>query len=124
MLPTNVTLANIGTTLLVDFFDVHSGKIGVVIKNNKSVTAAIQSCVWPTLYYGTETWTLTKSPLSKRDASVMSIYRIVLKISWTEKITNEEVLRRMGTGREIVRQLKMRELQYIGHLIGHNTSQL
>ena len=26
-----------------------------------------------------------------------------MKISWTEKITNEEVLRWMGTGREIVR---------------------
>ena len=37
-----------------------------------------------------------------------------------EKITNEEVLRRMGTGRGIVRQFKTRKL----HLIRHNTSQL
>ena len=42
----------------------------------------------------------------------------------TEKITKEKVLRRMGTGGEIVRQFKMRKLQYLGHLIGHNTSQL
>ena len=48
----------------------------------------------------------------------------VLKISWTEKITDEEVLRRMGTGREIVRQFKTRKLQYLGHLIRHNTSQI
>ena len=45
-------------------------------------------------------------------------------ISWTEKISNEEVLRRMGTGREIVRQFKTRKLQYLGHLIRHNTSQI
>ena len=40
------------------------------------------------------------------------------------KITNEEVLRRMGTDREIVRQFKTRKLQYLGHLIRHNSSQL
>ena len=54
----------------------------------------------------------------------MWVYRRVLKISWTEKITNEEVLRRMGTGREIVRQFKTRKLKYLGHLIRHNTSQI
>ena len=53
-----------------------------------------------------------------------AFYMWVLKISWTENITNEEVLRRMGTGREIVRQFKTSKLQYLGHLIRHNSSQL
>ena len=79
---------------------------------------------WPTLFYEAETWTITKSLMSKLDAFEMWIYRRVLKISWTEKITKEEVLRRMETCREIVRQFKMRKLQYLGHLIRHNTSQL
>ena len=51
-------------------------------------------------------------------------YRRALKISWTEKITNEAVLRRMGTGREIVRQFKTMKLQYLGHHIWSNSSQL
>ena len=29
-----------------------------------------------------------------------------------------------GTGREIVRQFKTRKLQYLGHLIRHNSTQL
>ena len=33
-------------------------------------------------------------------------------------------MRRMGTGREIVRQFKTRKLQYLGHLMRHNTSQI
>ena len=33
-------------------------------------------------------------------------------------------MRRMGTGREIVRQFKTRKLQFLGHLIRHNTSQI
>ena len=53
------------------------------------------------------------------DVFEMLVYRRVLKISWTEKFTNEEVLRRMGTGREIVRQFKTRNLQYLGHIIRH-----
>ena len=40
------------------------------------------------------------------------------------KISNEEVLRRMGTGREIVRQFNTGKIQYLGHLIRHNSSQL
>ena len=52
------------------------------------------------------------------------VFIAVLKISWTEKITNEEVLRRIGTGREIVRQFNTRKLQYLGHLMRHNTSQI
>ena len=84
----------------------------------------IKSYIWPTLFYGAETWTLTKSLLSRLDAFEMWVYSRVLKISCTEKITNEEVLRRMGTGREIVRQFKTRKLQYLGHLIRHNTSQI
>ena len=39
-------------------------------------------------------------------------------------MTYEEVLRRMGTGREIGRQFKKRKLQCLGHLIRHNSSQL
>ena len=33
-------------------------------------------------------------------------------------------MRRMGTDREIVRQFKTRKLQYLGHLIRHNSTQL
>ena len=92
--------------------------------NLKTRLMAIKSYIWPTLLYGAETWTITKSLLSKLDAFEMWVYRRVLKISWTEKITNEEVLRRMGTYRETVRQFKTSKLQYLGHLIRHNSSQL
>ena len=92
--------------------------------NLKTILRAISSYIWPTLFYGAETWTITKSLLSRLDAFEMWIYRRVLKISWTEKITNEAVLRRAGTGRESVRQFNGRKLQYLGHLVRHISSQL
>ena len=76
---------------------------------------AIQCYIWPTLFYGAKTWTITKALLCRLDAFEMWVYRRVLKISWTEKITKEEVLIGMGTGREIVRQFKTKTLQYLGH---------
>ena len=65
-----------------------------------------------------------KSLLFRLDTFEMWIYRRGLKISWAAKIINEEVLRKMGTGQEIVRQFKTNKLQYLGHPIRHNSSQL
>ena len=81
-------------------------------------------CLADTILWSRDARTITKSLLSRLDAFEIWIYRRVLKISWMEKITNEEVLRRMGTDRDILRQFKMRKLQYLGHLIRHNASQL
>ena len=92
--------------------------------NLKTRLRAIKCYIWPTLFYGAETWTITKYLLSRLDAFDMWVYRRVLKISWTEKVTNEEVLRRIGTGREILIQFKTRKLQYLGHLMRHNKSQI
>ena len=92
-------------------------KPGYQIKSDKMIHLA-------DTIYGAETWTITKFLLSRLDAFEMWVNRRVPKISWTEKITNDEVLRRIGTDREIVRQFKTRELQYLGHLIRHNSSQL
>ena len=93
--------------------------------NLKIGLRATQRYIWPTLFYGADTWTMTKSLLFRLDAFDMWVYRRVLKNSWTQNIiTNEEVLRRTGTDQEIVRQFKTRKLQYLGHLIRHNSSQL
>ena len=64
--------------------------------NPKTKLRAIKCYIWPTLYYGAEIWTITKSLLSILDACEMWVYRRVLKISWTEKIANEEVLNKDG----------------------------
>ena len=52
--------------------------------NLKTRLRAIECYIWPTLFYGAETWTTTKSLLSRLDAFEMWVYRRVLKISWTE----------------------------------------
>ena len=57
----------------------------------------IKAYVWSTLLYGYETWTITTSNMKKLQSFEMWAYRKMMKISWREKKTNEEVL--LNTGR-------------------------
>ena len=49
-----------------------------------------------------EAWTLNVSTLRRLETFAMWVMRWMLKILWTEQITNETVLRRMNRDREIL----------------------
>ena len=36
------------------------------------------------------------------------------KISWTERISNEEVLRRLGSDRELLVKIRARQMRFVG----------
>ena len=52
---------------------------------------ALKTYVWSTLTYGCETWTLSKTVKNKIKAAELWFYRRMLRISWTDRVTNEEV---------------------------------
>lgn len=49
---------------------------------------------WSLLLYGAETWTLKQEDIIRLEACEMWFWRRMMKISWIERITNEEVPRR------------------------------
>jgi len=67
-----------------------------------------------------EAWTLSDAMEKKLKAFEMWIFRRILRIYWIEKITNEEVLRRMGCEPEIMITVKRRKLEYFGHIKRNN----
>ena len=77
----------------------------------------IQCYVLPVLLYGHEGWTLTKVLERRLEAFEMWLYRRMLRISWTEKVSNAEVLIRMRKGVEVLYDIKRRKLEYFGHVI-------
>ncbi|MDK1801117.1 hypothetical protein LRR74_28510, partial [Klebsiella pneumoniae] len=77
----------------------------------------IKCYVLPVLLYGMEAWTLKKCDTDKLEAFEMWTYRRILRISWVSRITNKEVLRRMGKEKEIIDTVKIRKLQYLGHVM-------
>jgi hypothetical protein len=77
----------------------------------------VKTLVWTTLLYGSETWTLKKEDIRKLEALEMWLWRRMEKISWTDKITNEEVLERVGINRQLMSQLRNRKKNWIGHIL-------
>jgi len=67
-------------------------------------------CVFSVLLYGVESWTLNGAITKKIEAFELWLYRRILKIPWTVRITNAEVLRRMKTDTELVNTIKITKL--------------
>ena len=76
--------------------------------------------IWSMLFYGSETQTLTKAIQNKLEAFEMWIYRRMMRISWTEHKSNEEVLQMTISKRSLIVKIKKRKLQYFRHLIRQN----
>lgn len=48
------------------------------------------------LLFGVESWTLTEATSKKLESFEMRLYRRLLRISWTDHVTNEDVMRKMN----------------------------
>jgi hypothetical protein len=84
----------------------------------------VKCYIFPILLYGVEAWTLTETLTRKLEAFEMWVYRRILRISWTEHVTNTEVIQRIGKEKEIVNTIKQRKLEYLGHILRHDKYRL
>ncbi|GFN86089.1 endonuclease-reverse transcriptase [Plakobranchus ocellatus] len=73
----------------------------------------LKSIIFPTATYGCEAWTINKTDSKRITAFELKCYRKILRISWTEKIRNEEVLIKIGTKTPILLQSIKRTKTYI-----------
>ena len=73
--------------------------------------------MWPVLLYGSETWTISKKVAEKIEVFEMWCWRRLLKISWMERISNEEVLRRMDCERELMVNVRVQQMRFLGHVM-------
>lgn len=80
--------------------------------------------IWSTVLYGAEAWTLKTTSINKLEAFEMWCYRRILKIPWTDKVSNIEVLDRLGKEREIYLTIKKRKTAYLGHIMRNEKYEL
>lgn len=90
------------------------------VLNSKCITLdtrmrLLKCYVWSTLLYGCESWTISQVMERRIMAAEMWFLRRMFKIRWTDKITNNEVLRRARTGRELIRTIIGRQIGFLGH---------
>ena len=75
----------------------------------------LKCLIWPVMLYGCEAWTQKKADDKRIEAAEMQLYRRLLRVSWTDRRTNESILNKLGTGRKLLSIIKKRKLNYIGH---------
>ena len=83
----------------------------------KTRQRAVKTFMWSVLLYGSEAWRLNKRMEERLEAFEMWCWRRLLKISWTERISNEEVLRRMNVERELIVKIRTSQMRFIGHVM-------
>ena len=65
---------------------------------------------------GAETWTLR----GELESCEMWCWRKMEKISWTDRVKNEEILQRGKEKRNILHTMKRRKAKWIGHILRRN----
>lgn len=89
--------------------------------NNKLKMRVIKCYIYPTLLYGAETWTMNKDLEDRIAALEMWLYRKMGRISWKQKLTNNAVMEKLGVKRELLTEIKIRQMKYFGHIKRHNS---
>ena len=80
----------------------------------------MRSCIWSVALYGSETGTVGKNEERIINALETWSWRRMLKIKWTDRVTNDEVFQRAKEERLLLKILQNRCHSWIGHIIGHN----
>ena len=80
----------------------------------------LKTYVWSVMLYGSETWTISKIMQKRLEAAEMWFLRRMMKISWTERKTNEQVLNMMNTRRNLMNIIRKRQLEFFGHIMRKN----
>ena len=88
--------------------------------NNRVKNRIIKTIIWSVALYASETWTMSEEDIKKIEAFEMWIWRRSEKINWKDKVTNEEVLRRVGEKRHMMETIIRRKKTWIGHVLRGN----
>ena len=90
-------------------------------KMNLELKKGIMKClVWSVALYAAKTWTLTQTDRRRLEDFEMWIWRRMEKISWLDKVTNEEVFWRIYEDRQILKSIWQRKHRWIGHVLRHD----
>jgi len=96
-------------------------KLGSILKNNRvsmNTRLRVLNCyVLSILTYGSECWTISQRMEKQIEAAEMWFLRRMLRISWTERMSNQEVLEKARTERFIIKLIRKRQLEFLGHIM-------
>ena len=76
----------------------------------------VKAMVFPVVMYGYESWTVKKAERPRRiDAFELWCWRRLLKVPWTERRSNQSILKEISPGCSLEGLMLKLKLQYFGH---------
>ena len=92
-----------------------------IILKNRAITLStkvhlVKAMVFPVVMYGCESWTVKKVEC-RIDAFELWCWRILLRIPWTARRSNQSILKEISPGISLEGMLLKLKLQYFGHLM-------
>ena len=74
---------------------------------------AIKTYAWFTLLYGCEAWTVRREIERSLEAMELWCWRKMLKVRWTERRSNANILEAVGSRRELLAGLRKRQMVFL-----------
>ena len=84
---------------------------------------ALKTYVWSVILFGCEGWTISKEMRRRLEAAEMWCIRRMMRIPWTARRTNEEVLQMARGCRELLTVIRRRRIGFIGHILRGSVSE-
>ena len=82
----------------------------------------VKALVFPVVMYGCESWTIKKAEHQVNDAFELWCWRRLLSVSWTERRSNQSILKEISPEYSLEGLMLKLKLQYFGHLIQRTDS--
>ena len=77
----------------------------------------VKAMVFPVVMYECESWTVNKAECRRMDAFELWCWRILLRIPWTAKRSNQSILKEISPKCSLEGLMLKLKVQYFGHLM-------
>ena len=77
----------------------------------------VKAMVFPGVMYGYESWTVKKAECWRIDAFELWCWRRLLRVPWTERRSNQSILKEISPGISLEGMMLKLKLQYFGHVM-------
>ena len=77
----------------------------------------VKATVFPVVMYGCESWTVKKAEHRRIDVFELWCWRILLRVPWTARRSNQSILTEISPGCSLERLMLKLQLLYFGHLM-------
>ena len=77
----------------------------------------VKTMVFPVVMYGCESWTIKKAEHQRTDVFELWCWRRLLRVPWTERISNQSILKEISPKYLLEGLMLKLKCQYFGHLM-------